>query len=208
MLRELTAVNSKCLGPLWICYFHLRSWLSVMSSPSAPLTLSGAVRNAVRARHYSLATERAYVHWIKRFVVFHGRRHPRDLGASEVSSFLSWLANVGHVAAATQNQALAALLFLYRQVLGLDLPWLHDVIRAKKPKRLPNVLTQDECRPLLDKVDSEHALMARLMYGSGMRISECLSLRVKDVDIGLRQIARGSASRFPRTPCATPLPLT
>ena len=179
-----------------------------MSSPSAPLTLSGAVRNAVRARHYSLATERAYVHWIKRFVVFHGRRHPRDLGASEVSSFLSWLANVGHVAAATQNQALAALLFLYRQVLGLDLPWLHDVIRAKKPKRLPNVLTQDECRPLLDKVDSEHALMARLMYGSGMRISECLSLRVKDVDIGLRQIARGSASRFPRTPCATPLPLT
>lgn len=120
--------------------------------------------------------------------MFHGRRHPRDLGAGEVSAFLSSLANVGQVAAATQNQALAAILFLYRHVLDMDLPWLHDVVRAKKPKRLPTVLSQDECRRLLENVDRDHALMARLMYGSGMRISECLSLRVKDVDLGRRQV--------------------
>ena len=158
-----------------------------MSCPP-PITLFGAVRQAVRARHYSLSTERAYLHWIRRFVVFHGRRHPRELGAEQVSSFLSSLANVGRVAAATQSQALAAILFLYRHVLELDLPWLHDLVRAKKSHRLPSVLTQQECRNLLDRVDSDHALMARLMYGTGMRISECLSLRVKDVDLVSKQV--------------------
>jgi integron integrase len=159
-----------------------------MASPAPPITLFAAVREAIRVRHYSLRTERAYLHWIKRFVVFHGRRHPRELGANAVSAFLSSLANASQVAPATQNQALAALLFLYRQVLEMDLPWLHDIVRAKKPKRLPSVLTREECRRLLDKVDREHALMARLMYGSGMRISECLSLRVKDVDLALHRI--------------------
>jgi integron integrase len=153
-----------------------------------PTTLLAAVREAVRVRHYSLRTERAYVHWVKRFVVFHGKRHPRQLGPEAVSAFLSSLANVGQVAAATQNQALAALLFLYRHVLEMDLPWLHDIVRAKKPRRLPNVLSQDECRRLLDKMDKGHDTMARLMYGSGMRISECLSLRIKDVDLARRQI--------------------
>ena len=127
-----------------------------MASPP-PTTLLGAVREAVRVRHYSLRTERAYVHWIRRFVVFHGRRHPRELGAEAVTAFLSSLANVGRVAAATQNQALAALLFLYRHVLGQDLPWLNELVRAKKPQRLPNVLTQRECRRLLDLVDGDHA---------------------------------------------------
>ena len=159
-----------------------------MSATPPPATLLGAVRQAVRVRHYSLRTERAYVQWIKRFVVFHGKRHPRELGPEAVSRFLSSLANVGKVAAATQNQALAAILFLYRHVLQVDLPWLHDIVRAKKPRRLPNVLTQDECRRLLDKVDEDHNLMARLLYGSGMRISECLSLRIKDVDLARKII--------------------
>ena len=158
-----------------------------MVSPPSP-TLLDAVREAVRVRHYSLRTERAYVLWVRRFVLFHGRRHPRHLGAEAVTSFLSSLANVGHVAAATQNQALAAILFLYREVLGMELPWLADVVRAKKPRRLPAVLTQEESRRLLDCMEGLHGLMARLMYGTGMRISECLALRVKDVDLVRREI--------------------
>jgi len=133
------------------------------------------------------------------------------LGPEAASAFLSWLANVGQVAPATQNQALAAILFLYRHVLEMDLPWLHEIVRAKKQKRLPSVLTQDECRRLLDKVDKRHATMARLMYGSGMRISECLSLRIKDVDLARRQITvrqpKGGRDRVTMCPDSLAEPL-
>ncbi len=181
-----------------------------MVSPAAP-TLLDAVREAVRVRHYSLRTERAYTLWIRRFVAFHGRRHPRELGGEEVAAFLSSLANVGNVAAATQNQALAAILFLYREVLGLQLPWLADVVRAKKPRRLPSVLTQHESRHLLDCMEGLHGLMARLMYGTGMRISECLALRVKDVDLARREIVvrqgKGGRDRITMLPASLVDPL-
>ena len=152
------------------------------TAPPAPRLLD-AVREAIRVRHYSVRTERTYIHWILRYLRFNGRRHPRDLGAEHVTAFLSSLANQGHVAAATQNQALAAVLFLYREVLQVELPWLDGIVRARKPKRLPTVLTRDEVRRILERLDGLHALMARLLYGTGMRIAECLALRVKDVEL-------------------------
>jgi integron integrase len=142
-----------------------------------------AVRNAIRARHYSLRTERTYVVWVRRFLLFHGGANPRQLGAPEVTAFLSSLAVRGRVAAATQNQALAAVLFLYREVMKVELPWLTEVVRAKTARRLPTVLTTREVRDLFSRMEGQHALMARLMYGSGLRISECVALRVKDVDL-------------------------
>ena len=181
-----------------------------MVSPPPP-TLLAAVRESVRMHHYSLRTERAYVLWIRRFIAFHDRRHPRELGAEAVTSFLSSLANVGHVAAATQNQALAAILFLYREVLGMQLPWLTEVVRAKKPRRIPGVLTQDEARRLLDGMAGLHQLMARLMYGTGMRITECLALRVKDVDLVRREIVirqpKGGRDRVTMLPVSLVDPL-
>jgi integron integrase len=155
-------------------------------------------------RHYSLRTERAYTLWIRRYLVFHRLRHPRELGGEHVTAFLSSLANVGNVAAATQNQALAALLFLYKDVLGMELPWLDEVVRAKKPRRLPTVMTQEEVRRLLDHVEGVHSFMARLMYGTGMRISECLAIRVKDVNLVRREIvvreAKGGRDRVTMLP--------
>ena len=150
--------------------------------------LLATLRERLRSRHYSLRTERAYVLWVRRFVAFHGHRSPRELGGAEVTAFLSALANSGNVAAATQNQALAAILFLYREVLALDLPWLTEIVRAKKPRRLPTVLTAAEVQSLLSRIDGLHGLMARLMYGTGMRISECVALRVKDIDLERREI--------------------
>src|SRR5574343_1273181 len=144
--------------------------------------LMDAVRSAIRVRHYSIRTEQAYVHWIAAFIRFNAMRHPRDLGAREVSAYLSYLATERDVAASTQQQALSALLFLYKQVLGVDLPWLQDLVRPKKPARLPTVLNQAEVARLLDAVPPEQALLARLLYGTGIRLMECLRLRVKDVD--------------------------
>jgi len=151
--------------------------------PPASPRLLDAVREAIRVRHYSVRTERTYVHWIVRFIRFNGRRHPRHLGAEQVTAFLSSLANQHHVAAATQNQALAAILFLYREVLRVELPWLDQVVRARRPKHLPTVLTRDEVRSILGCMSGVHGLMARLMYGTGMRIGECLALRVKDIEL-------------------------
>jgi integron integrase len=145
-------------------------------------------RDAIRTRHYSRRTEKTYWYWIRWFVRFHGTRHPRDLGATEVTAFLSWLATERNVAAATQNQALAALLFLYQQVLGVDLPWLSDLVRAQRPVRLPTVLSEAEVRRLLAQVDGVAALMLGLLYGAGLRQIECLSIRVKDVDFAYRQV--------------------
>ncbi|HZE61930.1 MAG TPA: integron integrase [Burkholderiales bacterium] len=145
-------------------------------------------REAIRSRHYSRRTEQTYWYWVRYFVFFHGKRHPRELGAVEVTAFLSWLATERNVAAATQNQALAALLFLYKQVLGVDLPWLSDLVRAQRPVRLPTVLSEAEVRRLLAQVEGVGVLMVGLLYGAGLRQIECLSLRVKDVDFAYRQI--------------------
>jgi integron integrase len=161
--------------------------MSDVTSPQPP-RLFDQVREALRLRHYSLRTEQAYLHWIRRFILFHDKRHPRDLGAGEVEKFLTWLAVEGNVAASTQGQALAALLFLYKQVLGVDLPWLDEVVRAKRPQRLPTVLTPEEVSGLLAQLDGVHGLMAHLLYGTGMRLMECLRLRVKDLDLARREI--------------------
>lgn len=141
------------------------------------------VRERCRVKHYSLHTGQAYVQWIRRYILFHGKRHPRDMYGPEVEAFLTSLAIQGHVAPSTQSQALAALLFLYREVLGVDLPWLDGVTRAKKPPRLPVVLTRDEVKALLAQLDGVHWLLASLMHGSGLRLMEALRLRVKDLAI-------------------------
>jgi integron integrase len=155
--------------------------ISLSGSLSAPRLLD-QVRGKIRLKHYSLRTEQAYVDWIRRFIRHHGKRHPRDMGAGEVEAFLTHLAVAGRVAASTQNQAKSALLFLYREVLEVELPWLDNVQQAKAPKRLPVVLTRAEVQMLLGRLQGTHWLVASLLYGTGMRIMECLRLRAKDVD--------------------------
>ena len=146
------------------------------------------VHEAIRRLHYSHRTEEAYAHWIRHFIYWSGKRHPATLGATEVTAFLSHLATERNVAAATQNQALAALLFLYKQVLGMELGWFDDLVRAKRPVRLPVVLTQGEVKAPLAQLKGPNRLMASLLYGAGLRLMECLRLRVKDVDFAYRQI--------------------
>lgn len=145
-------------------------------------------RVVVRTKHYSIRTEHAYVHWIARFIAFHGHRDPAALGEQEVSAFLSHLAVEGRVAAATQNQALSAILFMYRHVLRRELAWLENVDRAKRPARLPVVLTADEVQAVLAAMEGTRWLMAALLYGCGLRLMECLRLRVKDLDFLRRQV--------------------
>ncbi|MBI5451032.1 MAG: integron integrase [Gammaproteobacteria bacterium] len=146
------------------------------------------IREHLRVKHYSLRTERTYLGWIRQFIRFHGKRHPREMGAPEIEAFLSYLATHRNVSASTQNQALAALLFLYQAVLEVDLPWLDKVTRAKQPQRLPVVLATSEIDRLLFNLADGHQLMARLLYGSGMRLMECVRLRIKDLDFANRQI--------------------
>jgi integron integrase len=146
------------------------------------------VREKLRVKHYAIRTERAYLEWIKRFIRFHGLKHPASMGAQEVEQFLSHLAVEGKVAASTQNQALSALVFLYREVLGEELGWMDDLTRAKRPARLPVVLTQSETRALLARLDGRSWIMASLLYGAGLRLMECIRLRVKDVDFEAREI--------------------
>jgi site-specific recombinase XerD len=152
-----------------------------------PPRLLDQLREAIRRRHYSYRTEEAYVHWIKRFIYFSGKQHPKDVGATEVTAFLNHLAVQRDVAAATQNQALSALLFLYREVLNQPLPWLDNLERAKRPARLPTVLSKLEVQRLLSQMTGTKWLMASL-YGAGLRLRECLGLRVKYVDFDYRQI--------------------
>ena len=161
--------------------------LPTPAAPSQP-RLVHRIREAIRVRRYSERTERAYVYWIRRFIVFHGKRHPTEMGGPEVAEFLTHLATVDNVAAATQSQALAAVLFLYKAVLEIELPWIDGVIRAKKPQRLPTVLERRDVRALFDAMDGEHALMARMMYGTGMRIGECVAIRVKDLNLDRREV--------------------
>jgi site-specific recombinase XerD len=146
------------------------------------------LRAKIRLKHYSIRTEEAYAQWVKRFILFHGKRHPRELPGPEVEAFLSHLATEGGVAASTQNQARSAILFLYKEVLGNELPWLSNVEQARKPRRLPVVLTEEEVRALLGQLQGLHWLVASLMYGAGLRLMEVLRLRVKDVEFRRREI--------------------
>ena len=154
---------------------------SSVSSASSPRLLE-QVRARIRFKHYSIRTEQAYLDWIRRFIRHFDKKHPRDMGAREVEEFLSHLAVAGRVSASTQNQAKSALLFLYKEVLGAELAWLDQVASAKTSRRLPVVLTQSEVMSMLARLDGCHALLARLLYGTGLRIMEGLRLRVKDVD--------------------------
>ncbi|MBZ0134366.1 MAG: integron integrase, partial [Rhodanobacter sp.] len=177
---------------------------------SAP-RLMDEVRRRMRLRHYSLRTEQAYAGWIRRYIRANGLRHPRDMGGPEVERFLSQLATEGGVSAGTQNQALSALLFLYREVLQLQLPWLDQVVRAKRPRRVPTVLPIDEARRLLAAMDGRPWLIASLLYGTGMRLMECLRLRVKDVDFARGEITvregKGDKDRRTMLPRALAEPL-
>jgi len=157
-----------------------------MESPPSKKLLD-QVRDALRLKHYAYRTEQAYVDWITRYILFHNKRHPTDMGRPEVQAFLTHLAVEKNVAASTQTQALSALLFLYRQVLHQDLGNL-DALRAHKPKRLPTVLTRDETLRVISALKGPHQLMAKLLYGSGLRLMECARLRVKDIDFAQRQI--------------------
>jgi len=164
------------------------------------------VRDALRMRHYSYRTEEAYVGWIRRFILFHRKRHPAEMGPAEITQFLTALAVERHVSASTQNQGLAAILFLYKDVLGCDPGWLDDIVRAKRPERLPVVLTRQEVQSLIGKLDGVSWLMAMLLYGSGLRLMECLRLRVKDIDFTRNEIVvregKGNKDRVTMLPAA------
>ncbi len=176
-----------------------------------PPMLLNQLRSALRMRHYSLRTEESYVQWVRRYITFHGRRHPSQLGAREVAAFLSDLAVERSVSPSTQNQAKAAILFLYRDVLEQDLPWLNEVVQAKRPPRLPVVLTQGEITRLLESMKGVTGLIASLLYGTGMRLLEGLRLRAKDVEISRRQIVvregKGGKDRVTVLPENLVLPL-
>lgn len=150
------------------------------------------VRGSIRRRHYSYRTEEAYVYWIRRYIFFHGKRHPKEMGEAEVTAFLNHLSGERDVAAATQNQALSALIFLYKEVLRQPLPWLDGLERARRPARVPTVLTTRETQQLLGRLRGTKWLMASLLYGAGLRLRECLKLRVKD-----------SISSIVKSSCAT-----
>src|SRR3990172_2384873 len=169
------------------------------------------VRDKIRAKHYSIRTEEAYLHWVKRFILFHRKRHPRDLGAKEVEAFLSHSAVARKVSASTQNQAKSALLFLYKEVLQVDLPWLTDIVSAKRPTRLPVVLTQSEVAELLAHTSGTSGLILRMVYGTGMRIMECMRLRVKDIDFERAEITiregKGFKDRMTMLPKSVVRPL-
>ncbi|MFI5395830.1 MAG: integron integrase [Candidatus Binatia bacterium] len=169
------------------------------------------VRDAIRTRHMSLRTEEAYVHWIKQYILFHHKRHPAEMGPAEITQFLTALAVERHVSASTQNQALAALLFLYRQVFGRDPGWLAGLVRAKRPRRLPVVLTQSEVSALLGVLEGVNWLMVMLLYGAGLRLRECLRLRVKDVDFTRNEIivrqGKGDKDRVTMLPGSVKEPL-
>jgi integron integrase len=178
---------------------------------ASPPKLLDQLREGLRVRHYSLRTEDAYVDWVRRFILFHGKRHPRELGAPEVQAFLTHLAVERGVSPSTQNQAKAALLFLYRHVLDADLPWLAEVVQARRQPRLPVVLTPGEVRTLFDQMEGGMALLAQVLYGTGMRLMEGLRLRVKDVEFERREVTvrdgKGGKDRITMLPDRLVAPL-
>jgi integron integrase len=178
--------------------------------PPAPRLLDD-VRKQIQLRHYSFRTEKAYVDWILRYIRFHGRRHPRELDGESVRDFLSHLASQLHVSPATQAQALSALLFLYKRVLNIDLPWIGEVVRARRPKRLPTVLDKAEAHRVIAHLRGDYWLIAGLLYGSGLRLLESLRLRIKDVDLYHRRLlvrdGKGAKDRATIIPAAMIAPL-
>jgi integron integrase len=184
--------------------------VAVASGGGKPKLLD-QVRQLLRLRHYSLRTEEAYLAWMKRFILFHGKRHPRELDERDISAFLTSLAVEGKVAASTQNQALSALLFLYKEVLGRELAFIGGVVRVKRPPKLPVVLSPAEVRAVLAQLSGQYRLMAELLYGSGLRLLECLRLRVKDVDFQYLQIvvrdSKGGKDRRTMLPVSVVPPL-
>ncbi|HJW33676.1 MAG TPA: integron integrase [Holophagaceae bacterium] len=181
-------------------------------APAPGPRLLDQLRQELRIRHYSLRTEGAYVDWVRRFVKFHQLRHPREMGGAEVEAFLSHLASERQVSSSTQNQAKASLLFLYKQVLKVDLPWLQAVVQAKGPKRLPVVLSAGEVRKLLDQMDGTMALVAQMLFGTGMRLMEVLRLRVKDLEFDRLEVVvrqgKGGKDRVTMLPEVLVGPLT
>ncbi len=169
-----------------------------------PPKLLEQMQVVIRTKHYSLRTEESYLQWVRRFILFHHKRHPREMGASDVEAYLSHLAVKRNVSSGTQNQALSAILFLYKEVLKIELPWLDGIVRARRPSRLPVVLSSDEVARLLAAIEGTHGLMARLMYGTGMRLMEMIRLRVKDLDFELNQIVvrdgKGAKDRITMLP--------
>jgi integron integrase len=159
-----------------------------MQNEKPPRKLLDQVSDAIRTKHYSLRTEKTYIEWIRRYILFHQKRHPKDMGAEEIQSFITYLATQRAVSASTQNQALSALMFLYRHVLQKDIAFPSDVVRAEKSRTLPTVLTHQEAMTVIAKMSGTSQLMAKLLYGSGLRLMECLRLRVKDLDFGHHQI--------------------
>lgn len=185
---------------------------AIVPAPTPPPTrLLDQLRTAVRVRHYSPRTEEAYVHWVRRFILFHGRRHPRELGTADLQGFLNDLATAQRVSASTQNQALSALLFLYKEVLGQPLGQIEGLVRASKPARIPVVLTRSEVQAVLGQLDGAPRLVAGLLYGAGLRLIEALELRVKDVDFERREVTvrqgKGRKDRRTMLPEATRDPL-
>jgi integron integrase len=176
-----------------------------------PPKLLDQLREAIRVRRYSIRTENAYCDWVRRFILFHGKRHPCGMAADEIVAFLTYLANERNVSASTQNQAKSALLFLYRQVLGIELPWVGEIVQAKRGTRLPVVLTPREVRDLLGATQGTMGLIVGLLYGTGMRLLECLRLRVKDVEPTRREIlireGKGNKDRVTVLPENLVLPL-
>ena len=187
--------------------------IAAINSPPPPQNpkLLDRVRHAIRIRHYSPRTEETYVHWIKRFIFFHNKRHPAEMGENEIAQFLSSLATESHVSASTQNQALNAILFLYREVLRKEIGYVNGVVRAKRPHRLPVVLTRQEVKSILGVLDKSDWLMVMLLYGAGLRLMECLGLRVKDIDFTSNQIVvragKGDKDRHTMLPSAVKEPL-
>lgn len=175
------------------------------ASPRKPKLLD-QVRQAIRTRHYSPRTEETYIHWIKRFIFFHNKRHPAEMAEAEIARFLSNLATESRVSGSTQNQALNALLFLYHQVLGKEIGYVNGVVRAKKAPRLPVVLTRGEIQALLGFLNGSEKIMATLLYGAGLRLMECCRLRVKDIDFSQNQIVvrggKGDKDRYTMLPAA------
>ena len=174
--------------------------------------LMDQIREVLRVHHYSLRTEQSYLHWIKRFILFHGKRHPREMGKNEISAFLTHLAVEKDVSASTQNQALSAILFLYKKVLNIEPEWVEGVVRARRPKRLPVVLKRDVVMKLLNQLSGTQKLLAYLIYGSGLRLMEAVRLRVKDVDFDYGQLiiraGKGDKDRVTILPESLREPLT
>ena len=196
-------MESVKIYPLSRNRFEHSAAVNAPGMPPKPKLLD-EVRQAIRRRHYSDRTEKAYAHWIKRYIFFHNKRHPLEMAESEIAQFLSSLATEGRVSVSTQNQALNALLFLYHEVLSKKIGLISGVVRAKRPQRLPVVLTKDEVKKVIDHMNNVPRLMAILLYGAGLRLMECCRLRVKDIDFSRNEIVvrsgKGNKDRYTMLP--------